>query len=89
MKFYADYCGHCKKLAPIFKEVSEEVENVVFGEIECPSHRLVCGKYGIKGFPTLLLFKDNEKYEYEGPRTELNIINWLNLFDKPLFIRDS
>ena len=32
---------------------------------------------------------DNEKYEYEGPRTELNIINWLNLFDKPLFIRDS
>jgi len=31
IKFYADYCGHCKKLAPIYEELANEVENVKFG----------------------------------------------------------
>lgn len=58
IKFYADYCGHCKKLAPIYEDLSNSVENITFGKIECPSHRIICGRYDIKGFPTLILFKD-------------------------------
>lgn len=86
IKFYADYCGHCKHLAPIYLNLSDNVSDIKFGEIECPSHKLVCGKYKIKGFPTLILFKDNLTYEYEGPRNEINMKNWLELFDKPLFL---
>ena len=44
-------------------------EGVKIGEVDCTVNRDVCSKQGVRGFPTILLFKDgNQLEEYEGGR---------------------
>ena len=42
----------------------ESVENVKIIKLDCTAHRANCEKYEIQGFPTLVLFKDNEKVDF-------------------------
>ena len=59
--FWAEWCGPCKKLAPIYEEVSEEVENVNFGKVDMEEHQQLGGKMGVRALPTLLIIKDGEE----------------------------
>ena len=64
VKFYAPWCGHCKKLAPVYKEAATALavmtDQVFLADLDCTVHQAVCGKYGVKGYPTVLLFKNNK-----------------------------
>lgn len=82
--FYADWCGYCKKAKPDFEKVAEHLRsNEVSGKkIEV---RMVNGdneadltkEYDVKGYPTVILVKDNRRYTYEGSRTEKEIMAYL------------
>merc|ERR1712070_999555 len=53
VKFYAPWCGHCKKLAPVWDELAaDHGENVNVAKIDCTdeSNRPICSQYGNKGF---------------------------------------
>jgi protein disulfide-isomerase A1 len=72
VEFYAPWCGHCKKLAPIWDElgeVFEEAPHVVIAKIDATSNSLPDG-IDIAGFPTLIFFPaDNKKgITYEEDR---------------------
>jgi len=65
VEFYAPWCGHCKKLAPVWDELGEVFEdkapNVVIAKIDATSNALPDG-IDISGFPTLIFFPaDNKK----------------------------
>lgn len=73
MEFYAPWCGHCKSLAPIYEKLGEQlkgVESVVVAKMDATAND-VDPKYGVRGFPTLKLFKsgENEVVDYNGDRT--------------------
>lgn len=76
VKFYAPWCGHCKRLAPTWEKLAQEFKDndaVVIGHVDCTAadnaHRALCDSNGVNGFPTLNIYKDGVKVdEYNGKR---------------------
>ena len=57
--FWAEWCGPCKMIAPILDEISEEYAGkVIIGKLNIDQNAATPPKFGIRGIPTLLLFKD-------------------------------
>ena len=59
--YWAEWCGPCKMIAPILDEVSKDYgERVQIAKMNVDENRDVPAKYGIRGIPTLMLFKDGQ-----------------------------
>uniref|UniRef100_A0A4W5L5T6 Thioredoxin n=1 Tax=Hucho hucho TaxID=62062 RepID=A0A4W5L5T6_9TELE len=59
--FWAEWCGPCKMIAPILEEVAQEYEGrVTVAKLNIDHNSDTPPKYGIRGIPTLLLFKNGE-----------------------------
>ena len=59
--FWAEWCGPCRMLTPIIKELAEEYgDKIVVGKLDVDSNPGVSYKYGIRNIPTILFFKDGE-----------------------------
>jgi len=60
--FYADWCGPCKMLAPILKQVKDEMgEAVKIVKIDVDNNQSIATKYQVRGVPTMLLFKNGKQ----------------------------
>lgn len=71
VKFYAPWCGHCKKLAPIWKQLAHDMRGKLdIAEVDCEAHGAICRSQGIAGYPTLYYYGANggSKTEYTGGR---------------------
>lgn len=59
--FYADWCGPCKRMGPLFEEVSKEYEGkIVFGKLDVDKNPKITAKYEIRSIPSLLYFDKGE-----------------------------
>lgn len=59
--FYADWCGPCKQMPPILKQVKDELrEHVRIIKVNVDKNPGIATKYQIRSIPTLMLFKDGE-----------------------------
>lgn len=57
--FWAEWCGPCKMIAPLLNDIAEEYAGqVTVGKLNIDQNSTTPPKYGIRGIPTLLLFKD-------------------------------
>lgn len=62
--FFANWCGPCRKLAPILEEVEEELSSKVkFAKIDTDNNLDAAKKYQVSGLPTLMVFKNGEVVE--------------------------
>ena len=59
--YWAEWCGPCKMIAPILEEVSRDYgEKLQVTKLNVDENQAVAAKYGIRGIPTLMLFKGGE-----------------------------
>ena len=62
--FFATWCGPCKMIAPIVKEIAEEkAGEIKVGKIDVDEQAELALKYGVVSIPTLLLFEDGKVME--------------------------
>ena len=55
--FWADWCGPCKRFAPVFDAASDQHPDVVFGKVDTEDQRQLAGGLGIQSIPTLMAFR--------------------------------
>ena len=77
--FWAEWCGPCKMIGPILEEISDEMKDqVIIAKHNIDQEPNTPTKYGIKGIPTMLLFKGGElKATKVGATTKSNIVSWI------------
>ncbi len=56
--FWADWCGPCKRFAPVFEAASEQHADVVFAKVDTEAEPALAAAFGIRSIPTLMVFRD-------------------------------
>ncbi|WP_338357940.1 thioredoxin [Yeosuana marina] len=60
--FFADWCGPCKTLAPILKDVKKELgDDIKIIKIDVDKNQMLSSKYQVRGVPTMILFKNGKQ----------------------------
>jgi len=83
VEFYAPWCGHCKKLAPLWEELATKVANVdnlVIANMDATANEVSHDKVNVSSFPTLLFFPAKDKANpipYPGGREVEPMLDFL------------
>ena len=74
--FFATWCGPCKMLAPILKEVKDELgENISIIKIDVDKNQPLAAQYQVRGVPTMMLFQNGKQlWRQSGVLTKQEIV---------------
>ena len=77
--FWAEWCGPCKMIAPALEEISEEMnKSLEIKKLNIDDNPKTPQEYGVRGIPTLILFKNGEKIsEKIGVLPKSKITEWV------------
>ena len=77
--FWAEWCGPCKMVGPLLEEISEEMsDEIVIAKHDIDSEPNTPTKYGVRGIPTMLLFKNGElKATKVGATPKSDIVSFI------------
>ncbi len=56
--FWAEWCGPCRRFAPIFDEAAQRHPDVVFGKVDTEAEQELAATFGIRSIPTLMIIRD-------------------------------
>lgn len=78
--FWAEWCGPCKMIAPILDEVAEEMsDSVTIAKLNIDQNPNTPPKFGVRGIPTLLLFKNGSVAATKvGALSKTQLVEFLN-----------
>ena len=77
--FWAEWCGPCRIIAPALEELSEELgDRVEIVKLNIDENPVAPGKYGVRGIPTMILFKNGQPAATKvGAEPKSRIQGWL------------
>ncbi len=78
--FYADWCGPCKLMDPIFREIESEYEGKIeFQKVDVESEGEMAAKFGIMSIPTFVILKDDKEIDRRtGAMPKEMLKSWLD-----------
>lgn len=59
--YYADWCGPCKMIAPVFEKLSHELKQVKFCKLNVDGNTQLAHDQGVMGIPCLIIYKNGEE----------------------------
>ena len=77
--FWAEWCGPCRMIAPALEEIASELgDKVTIAKLNIDENPDVPGRYGVRGIPTMILFKDGQPAATKvGAEPKSRIQAWL------------
>lgn len=83
VEFYAPWCGHCKRLAPIWDELATVFRgesDLVIAKVDADAHKDLGSRFGVTGFPTIKYFPKGNKagQDFDGGRELKDLVSWIN-----------
>ncbi|KAK7083970.1 Protein disulfide-isomerase tmx3 [Halocaridina rubra] len=83
--FYAPWCGHCKKLEPIWNHVAHALygTDIRVGRVDCTRFTAVATEFVVKGFPTVMFVKGDQRHVYKGDRLRDDIVDYAVRMSSP------
>ncbi len=78
--FWAEWCGPCKQIGPALEEIAAEMgDRVTVAKLNIDDNPMTPGRYGVRGIPTLMVFKDGKVASTKvGAMPKSKIVEWLN-----------
>lgn len=61
--FSAEWCGPCRRIAPLIEDLAEEYRNIKFIKLDCDDFGELCKRYKVRSLPTFILFNEEEVVE--------------------------
>ena len=79
LDFWAEWCGPCKMIGPILEEISDEMnDQITIAKHNIDEEPNTPTKYGVRGIPTMLLFKNGElKSTKVGAIPKSEVVSWI------------
>ncbi len=80
--FFAEWCGPCKMMSPILKEVKDSLgDKVSIIKIDVDKNKSLAAKYQVKGVPTLILYKSGRQlWRQSGAVQKNKLVSIINSF---------
>ena len=77
--YWAEWCGPCKQIGPALEEISDEMsDQITIAKINIDQNPQIASKYGVRGIPTLMIFKDGEITSTKvGAVPKNKIVEWI------------
>jgi thioredoxin 1 len=78
--FWAEWCGPCKQIGPALEEIATEMgEKLRVAKVNIDENPQAPSRYGIRGIPTLLIFRDGELVDRKvGADSKRGIESWIS-----------
>jgi len=78
--FWAEWCGPCKQIGPALEEIAaDKAGEIAIAKVNIDENPMAPSKYGVRGIPTLLIFKDGEEVSRKvGAMAKSKIEDWIN-----------
>lgn len=75
-------------MKPEFEVAAQQTQGrYVLAKVDCTVENDLCSQYNVRGYPTIIFFKNGNQKEYDGPRTSAGIVSWLDKKSGPLAVQ--
>ncbi|KAJ8377552.1 hypothetical protein AAFF_G00256160 [Aldrovandia affinis] len=79
LEFYAPWCGHCKQFAPVYEKIAQTLKEhdppIPVAKVDATVSSALGSRFEVSGYPTIKILKKGETVDYDGGRTEQEIVS--------------